>query len=431
MPVFSFNRLQFIFMALFSLKNKSTRTLLLIWAAWVVIIIGFQTLADARLIDVQRPDYAREWTPDETGKNSVKDRIYLNEPFMNRQVSFDSEYYLSIAIKGYDDTAVTQMRTRSGKAISLNYAFFPFYPALMSLLDTPLGVLSMNPIATATLAGVIVSILGTLMAMFSLFVLTRDELEDSGGIRTAFYLLIFPSGFFLAQVFTEGLFVGLAFGCLALLRYKRLFWAGVLAALATWTRAIGLALMIPLALAWISTVDWRSIREKRLDALRPYIPHLLGLIAIFLPLIAYAIWNRALGKPFNMVEEQYFGHKLFDLKASFEGWQKLIEGIRDGGLQERVYNLLEISSVIIAVWACLLTLRRYPGIALFGLLAVAVSALSGDPQSMIRYVLAVPSIYIVLSRWGRSEAFDRAWTLVSVLVMGLLTILFTFNMWVA
>ncbi|MEO8612028.1 MAG: hypothetical protein ABI690_29295 [Chloroflexota bacterium] len=418
-------------MKLASLNNKSIRTLLFIWAAWVVIIIGFQTLADARLIDVKRPDNAREWTPEETGKNSVKDRIYLNEPFMNRQVSFDSEYYLSIAINGYDDTAVTQMQTRGGTKISLNHAFFPFYPALMSLMDAPLGILGMNPIATATLAGVIVSILGTLLAMFSLYILTRDELEESGGIRTAFYLLIFPSGLFLAQVFTEGLFVGLAFGCLALLRYKKIFWAGVLAALATWTRAIGLALMIPLALTWLSTLDWRSIREKRLDILRPYVPHVLGLVAIFLPVVAYLIWNHFLGKPFNTVEEQYFGHKLFDLKNSFEGWKKLFEGISGGNLQERVYNLLEVSSVIIAVLACLLTLRRYPGIALFGLLAVAVSALSGDPQSMIRYVLAVPSIYILLSRWGRSQAFDRAWTLASVLVMGLLTILYTFNMWVA
>jgi hypothetical protein len=192
-----------------------------------------------------------------------------------------------------------------------------------------------------------------------------------------------------------------------------------------------LALMIPLALTWFSMIDWHSVREKRLEIFRPYLPHLLGLVAIFLPLVAYLIWNHFLGKPFNTVEEQYFGHKLFDLKNSFDGWQKLIDGISDGNLQERVYNLLEVSSVIVAVGACLLTLRRYPGIALFGLLAVAVSALSGDPQSMIRYVLAVPSIYIVLSRWGRSEVFDRAWTLASVLVMGLLTILFTFNMWVA
>lgn len=411
--------------------NKSIRTLLLIWAAWVVVIIGFQTLADARIIDVKRPDNAREWTPEETGKNSVKDRIYLNEPFMNRQVAFDSEYYLSIAINGYDDTAVTQMRTRSGNQISLNHAFFPFYPALMSLLDAPLGVLGMNPIATTTLAGVIVSALGTLLAMVSLYVLTKDDLQESGGIRTAFYLLIFPSGFFLAQVFTEGLFVGLAFGCLALLRHKRIFWAGVLAALATWTRAIGLALMIPLALAWLSTIDWRAIRDQKWKILRPYVPHLLGLVGVFLPVIAYLVWNRSLGKSFNMVEEQYFGHKLFNLQDSYDGWKKLVEGVFDGGFQERAYNLLEISSVVIAVGACLLTLRRYPGIALFGLLAVAVSALSGEPQSMIRYVLAVPSIYILLSWWGRREAFDRIWTLTSALVMGMLAILFTFNMWVA
>jgi hypothetical protein len=50
---------------------------------------------------------------------------------------------------------------------------------------------------------------------------------------------------------------------------------------------------------------------------------------------------------------------------------------------------------------------------------------------MIRYVLVIPSIFIVLSRWGKRPAFDRAWTLASVLMLGVLTMLYTFDMWVA
>ena len=52
--------------------------------------------------------------------------------------------------------------------MSLNYAFFPFYPLVMRVLAVPLSVLNLTPIATATLAGVIVSLLGTLGAMLAL-----------------------------------------------------------------------------------------------------------------------------------------------------------------------------------------------------------------------------------------------------------------------
>ena len=83
-----------------------------------------------------------------------------------------------------------------------------------------------------------------------------------GSPRAAFYLLIFPTGFFLAQVFTEGLFIGLAFCSLVLMRHKRLFWAALLAALAVWTRAVGVALLIPLALAWAYEVNWKQLNWR-------------------------------------------------------------------------------------------------------------------------------------------------------------------------
>ena len=75
---------------------------------------------------------------------------------------------------------------------------------------------------------------------------------------------------------------------------------------------------------------------------------------------------------------------------------------------------------MLALAACALTLRRYPGVALFGLAAIAIAVFSGWPQSMVRYMLIIPSIFLVLSRWGRRVAFDRAWTLSSTLLMGML-----------
>ena len=75
--------------------------------------------------------------------------------------------------------------------------------------------------------------------------------------------------------------------------------------------------------------------------------------------------------------------------------------------------------------------RRYPGIALFSLVALLVAFTSGSPQGWVRFVVVAPALYIFLSRLGRNVAFDRAWTLGSVLVMSLLTLLYTYDMWVA
>ena len=164
---------------------------------------------------------------------------------MNDQVAWDSEYYLAIATGGYDDPRtphltpqgvqipigdhnITQLVSYYARAVSLSYAFFPFYPWMIRILAYPLQIFGLNQIATATLAGVIVSALGALLGMLSLYDLTRDSLGEEGALRAAFYLIIFPTGFFLIQVYTEGLFVGLTFACLALLKRKNWLAAALL-----------------------------------------------------------------------------------------------------------------------------------------------------------------------------------------------------------
>jgi hypothetical protein len=50
---------------------------------------------------------------------------------------------------------------------------------------------------------------------------------------------------------------------------------------------------------------------------------------------------------------------------------------------------------------------------------------------MVRYVLSAPAVYVFLSRLGKRPVFDRVWTFASLLLMTLLVILFTFDLWVA
>jgi hypothetical protein len=403
------------------------RTIVLIWLAWAVILLGYQAIVPARY-SVHKPDTVLFWTAPSTTPSI--NQPYLAEPFLNSQVAWDSEFYLSIALRGYDDPHVRTIppqpnaRPPFNRPLSLNYAFLPGYPALIRLVAMPLSRLGLDAIATATLAGVLISISGTLAAMLALYDLMRQRSEATG-IRAGFYLIAFPTGFFLAQVYTEGLFVGLEFGCLALLQRKRWLGAGLLAGAATLTKAIGVILVIPLALAWLHEVlQSRSTR-------RHWQPLIAKGLIVTMPLAVHLLWRSSfLGGAFRIVEQGFFQCQLLALDRTRSAWQAAAMALVGDNLPARVYYAIEFFMIALGIIACLLTLRRYPGIAAVGLVVIGVSMTCGLTWSMSRYILTVPSVFLVLSRCGESVAFDRIWTLASILLMGMLAALFSFDLWV-
>jgi hypothetical protein len=431
---------------------KYTRTIVFMWMAWAIILIAFQAVVTARL-EPQFPDRAQEWTEDETAtKNYQTGRPFLLEPFMNNQVAWDSEYYLAIAVGGYDDPrtphltpsgvsavvtdhVVSQSGSSFSERISLSYAFFPFYPWMIRILAVPLSILGLHEIATATLAGVVVSALGTLLGMLALFDLTRDSLGEEGSLRACFYLIIFPTGFFLLQVYTEGLFVGLAFACLALLKRKRWLAAAALGVCATLTRAVGVTLLIPMLILWFRTGEWLDLDLEWNQIIHQGIPRnpLIKALLSVSPLIAFLVWKFSyLGLAFDYIEANFFGRGFLSLGYAYFAWSDAFRTMLDGdNLQHSAYYLTEFLGLIVGVLACIATLKTHPEIAWFSLAVVIISWGSGPAQGIHRYVLGAPAVFIALARWGANPVFDRAWTMLSILLMGMLSMLFAFNMWVA
>ena len=312
----------------------------------------------------------------------------------------------------------------NGQPVSLSYAFFPFYPALIWLFIWPLKVFGLNAIATATLAGVIVSALGALGGMVSLYFLACDELQDAGGWRAAFYLIAFPSGFFLAMVYTEGLFVGLAFGSLALLMRRKWLWAGLLAVCAALTRSVGVALVIPMGIVFLRELDYKRIKVNF------NWKNLLKVVVILAPLAAFLIWKSShLGQTFDTIERVWFGRGFLEIKKSLDSWKYAWQMVKSGNAQTSAYHLMEMLFPVIALIACIFTFRRNPEITLFSLTVILFAMFSGDIQGMYRYVLAAPALFIFLSKLGKNDAFDRGWTLFSILVMAVNAYLFALDMW--
>ncbi|MGD1992050.1 MAG: mannosyltransferase family protein [Anaerolineae bacterium] len=415
------------------------RRIIFLWLAWALILVGFQQVVTARF-QPQRPDEVLFWTSSETGVDSQNDQIYLVEPFLNEHVSWDSEFYLSIAVTGYDDPEV-RVAERGDETFSLNYAFFPFYPFVIRVVSWPLRVFGLTPIATATLAGILVSLLGTLVGMVALYDLAHSELGEDGAMRAVFYMLIFPTGFFLAQVYTEGLFVGLAFSSLALMRRgkqgSRYMWAAAaLAACALLTRAVGVALSVALFVRMLADepegyrftfcpTPWGAIGR--------------GALYAAVPIVTYILWSfSSLGTGFRFVEENFFGRGALMILPSLYGLElglRALFGLDSFWVgapsQSAVYFAIEFFTIGLGMIACIRTFKHHPEAASFGLLAWIIAVFSGAPQSLARYMLVLPSIYVLLSRKGQNPIFDRAWTIASLLLMGLECALFSFDFWVA
>lgn len=430
---------------------KPTKIILFTWLAWVLIVIGFQSLATAR-IDPQYPDRAVGWLEASTYEGYQDGRIYLSEPFVNNQVAWDSEYYLGIALGGYDnpnvphltpagiqtvvrDHVVSQSGSSFSQSISLSYAFFPFYPLMIRVFAFLLQIFGLNAIATASLAGVIVSALGALFGMLALYDLTRDNLGEDGALRASFYLIIFPTGFFLTQIYTEGLFVGLAFGCLAMLKRKHWLAAAILGVCATMTRAVGVALIIPMLVQWLRTgewmdldMEWRQIFHQGF-AWRPFYHFVLAIA----PLIAFTIWKFSyLGLAFDYIEANFFGRGFLSLGSAYLAWSGAFRSMIAGtNPQNTAYYITEFLGLIIGIVACVVTIKTHPELAWFSIAIVFFSWGSGPAHGIHRYILGAPAVFIALSRWGRNPIFDRAWTILSILLMGLLSMLYAFDMWVA
>ncbi len=451
-----------------------------VWAAWLVVVCAFQIVVQARLAP-QRPDKVLGWTQYETGQAVLDCRPLLADPNMNEHVAFDSEYYISIAANGYDDPNAEAYSFEGGqqfqgvpscaqgvptKWTSLNYAFLPGYPMAMRPVMAIESVLpftsDLTPTGKATLAGIVVSAVGGLLAMLALARLmgayTRrrksgDATTDPeagawgglSGLRAAFYLLVFPTGFYLAQVYAEGLFIGLAFMACALAVEKKFVIAAIVAVLATWVRPAGAFLALPLA--WAAFETFRN-GDLRLKDWRIAIP----VASILAPVAAFGVWFLSpLGQNWRTVEDAYFTRH-FDFIGSWNMWvsvwDSLLSGVDKtsdasgfyhyfggGPLQSSsmVYIGLEFLAIAIAIVSSVWLLRRMPGVALFGLavLAFSFSSTAAAPQGMDRYVLAVPAIFLMLAWFGRRAVVDRVWVLASTLLMGMLVTLFTFGFWVS
>jgi hypothetical protein len=232
------------------------------------------------------------------------------------------------------------------------------------------------------------------------------------------YLMVFPTSFFLSAAYGESLFLALSVGAILAGRRGSWWWAGILGGLAALTRPFGVLVVLPLAIeAWQTRGPgwpWRigaalALVPLALLAYMGYLQVQYGDALAFLH--AQSDWDRSLMAPWDTIARFLEGP--FELHV---GSHSLID----------FAFMLFATGVALAAWK---VLRRSYAVYLTAL--VVFPLFTGSLVSYPRFVITYFPMFLVLALAGRRPVVDRALMIAGMGLGGLFMALYARWYWVA
>jgi hypothetical protein len=253
-----------------------------------------------------------------------------------------------------------------------------------------------------TVAGLVISAIGGLVATLLVQELATGWWGESAGRRAAVLFCLFPGSVVFSMTYSEGLLLPLAAGTILALERRRWVLAGALAALATTTEPDALAI-IPLCLVAAGLAihrrrQWRALAAPALS--------LTGVGAF-----AAYLWAHT-GTPLATYHTQHYGWgEKSDVFALVHQARSLADEISFAHFNHPTINLNLVAGLVGAVFLAggvILLIRRGRGIsveaavwtAAIGLLAVTSEFVPPNPRLLITAFPAVV-VYarVVRGRW--------------------------------
>lgn len=322
---------------------------------------------------------------------------------------WDSGWYISIAQNGYF----------FNEHANSSVVFFPLYPLLIRSLC---ALTRLNPV----ISGETISLFALIGALIVLHKLVRIDFNRAVANRTLLFLLIFPTSFFFASVYTESLFLLLAVCGFYAARKQQWVLAGVCGFAASLTRFAGVLVVVGIAVEYLQQHEF-SLKKIRAQA-QGSIKQLLFILGGFLGIgacMAYLHFK--------------FGNALlfFTAQRTFDRWfewpwvtlKSYLGLLLHPALQSsELYfsRALELASVIgfgALVYVVFKKLRI--SYAVFALGAYLLPLFSNSFQSMQRYVIVLFPCFIMLALLAKQPWLDRAILVFSTFLLVCSLVLFT------
>jgi hypothetical protein len=294
-------------------------------------------------------------------------------------------------------------------------AFFPLYPLLIHVFDVLLP-------GNAIVSALVVANAAALGALAVLHRLAELEFGPMVAQRATWYLVAFPTGFFLFIGYNESLFLLLAVGALYAARRGHWWLAGGLGALSSATRLFGILLMVPLA------IEYLRHRRIRLDV--------LGIALVPLGVVAYSVYCAVeLGNPlaFSAAQDQWGRRYTFPGQAWLiairqMGGHRLLDPASLAAILDAGTALAAVLLLVMAVVGPFrfrrdqLYLVAQAGLTLILLMSTEVGGRS--MQSAARYTMEAIAAFLVLARMGANQLVDRAVLTVGISLHAVLLVVF-------
>lgn len=316
-------------------------------------------------------------------------------------IHWDAGWFLRIAGQGYDyDSA----------------PFFPMFPFLIRTLTLLTG--------DNVVSGFIISNTALFIACCYLYTMVKDDYSEEIAATTVFALLFFPTAIFFTSIYSEPLLLAFSLAAFYYARKDKLITAAVLGALAALTRNLGVVTFFAL-LYYFYEANGRRLDLKKSATLL--------IIPASLTIFMAVLW-KATGDPLafaTSLNREYWGFRHFAYPGAGQ-----FTNISLFFTDSIFYCLFESGMALLFLF---LVIRSFAYVKdkslliflVLGFLIPFSSVVDNMPLGMPRYVIVLFPGYITLAHILHKHKLVQVYSIISVFVFSVVTVLFTIGRWIS
>ncbi|MBI2431171.1 MAG: hypothetical protein HYV39_04100 [Candidatus Levybacteria bacterium] len=374
--------------------------LFLLWRMFLFVPLWFgSTLFSYR----EGYDYTSIW-------KFIKPYSPVDSVFLYPWANFDGVYYLSIASNGYTVD---------------NAGFFPVFPFLIRLLAGIFGQgEQFGKIQFFSALFIVHASFFTSLVVF--YKLLRFNYNHKISMRVIFFLLVFPTSFYFVSIYTESVFFLLSVLSFYFARKKQWAASSVSAIILSATRIVGIAIFPVLLYEFFK-------QEKTFRTAR-----IIPLLLIPLGITSYGLFNLwQWGDFFHFLQihgtlgNSRSTDSIILFPQTIFRYIKILISVSPS-VYEWWIALLEFGVFFLAVFLFYVAWKKKIRFSylLFALLSFLIPISSGTFTGLPRYVVVLFPLFIV-SALIKSKWLRFAYVTVSIVLLGLLLMLFSLGYFVA
>jgi Gpi18-like mannosyltransferase len=244
---------------------------------------------------------------------------------------------------------------------------------------------------SAEMVGMLISYISSVTALCLFYVLFA-EISDRKALRAVFFLLLFPTSFYLTAVYTEGLFFLLSVAVFYAASKKRWFAAGIIGGIASATRPYGILLLPAMLVEYAASTKRKTMRDYG------------SLLLIPAGLVFYMVYlNRVIGDPFAFIHALPAfgtGRETGFILLPQVMW-RYIKIFMTVNPTDYVYAIALLEFFVLVLFTVLLVQAFKSGMKtsyiLYSLCILLVPTVTGTLTSLPRYVLSAFPLFFVLA----------------------------------